>query len=70
MKVIIKQPTRHDGRHYAVGDTPDLPKTAALTLIACGSAEAAGRAASQDASSAQDASSNPAGQSDAPVDQG
>jgi hypothetical protein len=44
MKVTILQPTQHDETKYTEGDTADLPRGAAEVLIACGSAEPAGRA--------------------------
>jgi hypothetical protein len=39
MKLTILQPVLHDGQCYAPGDSADLPKATAATLIACGAAE-------------------------------
>lgn len=58
MKVTITQPTRHDGKHLAAGDVADLPKAAALALIACGAAEEGGtlkRTAASDAAAKAEA---------------
>ena len=43
MKVTLLQPVRHDGKAFDAGVVVDLPKDAALALVACGSAEEGGK---------------------------
>ena len=61
MKVTILQPTRHDGKRFAVGDVADLSKPAAQALIACGAAEEGGSAkkAQPTEAATQDAATDP-----------
>jgi len=44
MKVTILSPVQHDGKALDIGAVVDLPKAAALALVACGSAEEGGKA--------------------------
>lgn len=48
MKLTALQPIRHDGKRYAEGDVLDVSdKRQAEALIACGAAEAGGKAKSK-----------------------
>lgn len=65
MKLTALQPIRHDGKRYAEGDVLDVSdKRQAEALIACGAAEAGGKA-----KPAEKPASEPAGEPTQPADQ-
>lgn len=67
MKLTALQPIRHDGKRYAEGDVLDVSdKRQAETLIACGAAEAGGKAKTK---AAEEPSSDAAGESTQPAAQ-
>jgi hypothetical protein len=43
MKVTLLSAVHHDGKAFEAGAVVDLPKDAALALVACGSAEEGGK---------------------------
>lgn len=43
MKIVFTSPVQHDDKDFGVGDTADLPKEAAVMLVACGAAVEAGK---------------------------
>jgi hypothetical protein len=67
MKLTALQPIRHDGKRYAEGDVLDVSdKRQAEALIACGAAEAGGKAK---AKAAEEPASEPAGDASQPAAQ-